>query len=117
MKVRLKWRKNGVRSCGDKSRHINIRYFFIKDVLERERIDLEHYGTENMVADFLTKPLQGALFRRMMDIIMGHTCFTTEERVDSSRKMTKMSVGTVGTKIDVRTKKLPYAEFLKKRRK
>ena len=56
----IKMEKNGLKSCGDKSRHINIRYFFIKDVLEREGIDLEYCGTENMVADFLTKPLQRA---------------------------------------------------------
>ena len=35
---------------------------------------------------------------------MRHTFFLTEERVDSSRKMTKMTVGTVGTKRDVITK-------------
>ena len=77
----MKIEKNGLKSCGDKSRHINIRYFFIKDVLERDEIDLKHYGTENMIADFLTKPLQRILFKRMGGIIMGHTSFPTEERV------------------------------------
>ena len=49
----IKMEKNGLKSCEDKSRHINIRYFSIKDVLEREGIDLEHCGTESMIAVFL----------------------------------------------------------------
>ena len=77
----IKLEKNGMRSPGDESRHIHIRYFFIKDILEREGIDLEHCGTEHMVADFLSKPLQGKHFRMFKDIIMGNVSFPIEERV------------------------------------
>ena len=48
----IKMERNGLKSCGDRSRHINIRYFFIKDILEREEIDLKHCRTECMLADF-----------------------------------------------------------------
>ena len=48
----IKMEKNGMRSCGEKSRHIQIRYFFIKDILENENIDLKHCRTEVMLADF-----------------------------------------------------------------
>ena len=34
-----KMEKNGLNSCGEKYRHIHIRHFFVKDVLEREGID------------------------------------------------------------------------------
>ena len=34
----IKMEKNGLKSCGDISRHINIGYFFIKNVLERRRL-------------------------------------------------------------------------------
>ena len=78
----IKLESNGRRSCGDKSRHIDIRYFFIKDVIKRENIDIKHCPTEIMVADFFTKPLQGAAFRRLRDIIMGHKPPPTEERVE-----------------------------------
>lgn len=41
-----------------KSKHIDIRYFFIRDVLrENKSITLEHLGTDRMLADILTKPL------------------------------------------------------------
>ena len=73
--------KYGLKSCGDTSRHINIRYFFIKDILHMENINVKHCRTEDMIADFLTKPLQGSLFRRMRNIIMEYASLPTEERV------------------------------------
>jgi hypothetical protein len=78
----MKMEKNGRKSCGEKSRHIDIRYFFIKDVILRENITIEYCPTEKMVADFYTKPLQGSLFRKMRDFIMGYTTSLNEERVE-----------------------------------
>ena len=34
-------------------------------------IDLEYCSTEKMIADFLTKPLQGKLFQKFWEVIMG----------------------------------------------
>ena len=72
---------NGMKSAGDKSRHINIRFFFIKDILKREGIELLHCPTERMIADYYTKQLQGTLFKKMRDIVMGLAPFPVEERV------------------------------------
>ena len=88
----MKIESNGQRSCGEKSRHIDIRYFFIKDIIKREGIEIIHCPTERMIADYYTKPLQGSLFRKMRDILMGLTPFPDEERVGLSEK--------VSTKID-----------------
>ena len=63
--------RNGRNSCGPRSKHINIRYFFIKDRLKSEDIKIEHCPTDIMVADFFTKPLQGSLFRKFRDVILG----------------------------------------------
>ena len=38
----MKLESHGLSSCGEKSRHIDIRFFFIKDVLKREDIELKH---------------------------------------------------------------------------
>ena len=65
----------------EKSRHINIRYFFIKDILQRENIKLVHCRTERMIADYFTKPLQGKLFKVICSFIMGHSKIPIEERV------------------------------------
>lgn len=80
----IKMERNGLKSCGDKSRHINIRYFFIKDILDNENISVEHCGTDMMIADFMTKPLQGAKFRLFRNVIMGAAPFLVEERVGNS---------------------------------
>ena len=49
--------KNGKIFSSDRSRHMNIRFFSIKDILKREGIDVEYCPTERMLADFFTKPL------------------------------------------------------------
>jgi hypothetical protein len=51
---------------------MDARYFFIKDRIESENITIEYCPTELMMADFFTKPLQGNLFRKFRDVIMGH---------------------------------------------
>ena len=42
-----------------------------------------------MVADYYTKPLQGALFRKFRDILMGLAPFPDEERVRYRKKVSK----------------------------
>lgn len=41
----------------DRSKHIDIRYHFIRDMVQREAISLHHIGTDDQVIDILTKPL------------------------------------------------------------
>ena len=49
--------KNGRNSCTGNSRHINIRYFFIKDRIDKKEVKVEYCPTEHMVADYFCKPL------------------------------------------------------------
>ena len=67
----IRLEKNGLKSAGSKSRHINIRFFWIKDCAMREEITIIYCPTYRMLADFLTKPLQGKLFQIFRDVIMG----------------------------------------------
>lgn len=62
---------NGFLSRGKKSRHVDIRFFFIKDRVERGEIDIGFCGTDDIIADYLTKPLQGSKFFRFRDAILG----------------------------------------------
>ena len=41
----------------DRSKHIDIRYHFIQDMVQRGVVRLNHIGTNEQVADILTKPL------------------------------------------------------------
>ena len=62
--------KNGRGSSTKRTRHINIRYFFVKDRVANGEVRIEHCPTLDMLADYFTKPLQGALFYKLRDQIM-----------------------------------------------
>jgi hypothetical protein len=64
--------KNGRASSGKRTRHINIRYFFVTDRVENRELSIEYCPTGEMIADFFTKPLQGTPFRTFRDWIMNY---------------------------------------------
>ncbi len=66
--------RNGKASSGKRTRHINIRYFFITDRVNMKEVSIEWCPTKDMVADFMTKPLKGSHFKRLREIIMGKVC-------------------------------------------
>ena len=63
--------KNGKSSSGKRTRHLSIRFFRITDLSEKQEFEVEHCPTEDMQADFLTKPLQGDTFEKMFKWLMG----------------------------------------------
>ena len=63
--------ENGRSSAGKRSKHLNVRYFFIKDVVDAGLLEVEHAPTEKMIADFMTKPLQGSKFREFRILVLG----------------------------------------------
>ena len=62
--------KNGRMSSSKRTKHIDLRYFHITDRCKSGDIDIAYCPTDQMRADYFTKPLQGNLFRIMRDIIM-----------------------------------------------
>ena len=67
----MKLEKNGKASSHKRTRHINIRYFTIKDYLDRKELEVEYCPTDKMQADYMSKPLQGKLFEANRRAIMG----------------------------------------------
>jgi hypothetical protein len=63
--------KNGKASSSKCTKHVNIRYFFITNHVNKGNISLVWCPTGDMIGDFMTKPLQGALFRKFRDQITG----------------------------------------------
>ena len=61
---------NGRVSSSRRTKHLNIRYFFITDRIKKGELKIEYCPTDDMVADFLTKPLQGKKFIQFRKIIM-----------------------------------------------
>jgi hypothetical protein len=58
------------KSTSQNTRHINIRYYFIKDRIQNGDIKLNYLPTDKMLSDILTKPLQGELFRRQRQMLL-----------------------------------------------
>jgi hypothetical protein len=58
-------------SSGSKTRHIDIKYFYIKQFLDSKDLEIDHLGRDNMTADFFASPRQGTVFRRFRGMIMG----------------------------------------------
>jgi hypothetical protein len=59
-------------SNSEKTRHLNLRHFWIKDQVDNGFVQIVYTPTENIVADILTKPLQGIQFRKLRSILLGH---------------------------------------------
>jgi hypothetical protein len=62
--------KNGRGSSSKRTRHINIRYFFVTDRVKSKEVSIEYCPTGEMTGDFFTKPLQGSPFRKFRDRVM-----------------------------------------------
>jgi hypothetical protein len=63
--------KNGKALSGKRTKHINIRYFFITDRIRKSEVSVVWCPTGDMIGEYAAKPLQGALFTRFRDMIMG----------------------------------------------
>ena len=61
---------NGKRSSSKRTRHLNIRYFYITDQLDQGWLTVRRCQAEDMIRDFFTKPLQGELFRGLRALVM-----------------------------------------------
>ena len=51
----------------DRSKHIEIRYFYIRDMMQKEAIKLQYVSTDEQVADVLTKPLSRVKVKHFRD--------------------------------------------------
>ena len=63
--------KNGRTSTSKRTRALNIRYFFMTEQVAKGNVEIEYCSTDDMIGDFMTKPLPGTQFRRFRDLIMG----------------------------------------------
>jgi hypothetical protein len=58
------------RSGAERTRHIAIRYYWTKELVDSGELKIIHKGTKEMYANLLTKPLQGSHF------VHERTCLT-----------------------------------------
>jgi len=86
--------ENGKTSSSKRTRHLNVRYYFITDQIKKGQVKVAFCPTQDMVADFFTKPLQGNLFvlmrKRILNLLASKIASmhrsVLEQRVASSNK-------------------------------
>lgn len=59
----IKFMENEITS--KRSKHINVRYHFIRDVIKRGDVKVIYCPTQQQLSDILTKPLQRVVFERL----------------------------------------------------
>ena len=59
-------------SSSKRTKHMKVKYFLIKDKVDREEITIKHCPTEQMWTGINTKPKQGAVFRVFTLKFRGH---------------------------------------------
>ena len=66
--------ENGKRSSSQRTRHLNICYFFLTNQVKRKTISIDCCPTDNMNRDFVSKPLQGAKFCKFRNELGMENC-------------------------------------------
>jgi hypothetical protein len=66
----MKLEKNGKASSGKRTRHFDIKWFYVTDLIDRDEVVVNYCHTDNMIGDYMTKPLVGAKFHKFRDLIM-----------------------------------------------
>eukprot|EP00957_Ditylum_brightwellii_P023291 1757446-Ditylum_brightwellii.AAC.1 len=57
-------------SSGKWTKQLKVRNFFIKDQINNGEVEVNHCGTENMVANYVTETLQRWLFCKFQKAIL-----------------------------------------------
>ena len=62
--------KNGKLSSGKRTRHYDIKLFYITDLIERNEVQVKYCPADDMIGDYMSKPLVGAKFKKFRDLIL-----------------------------------------------
>jgi hypothetical protein len=86
--------KNGRASSSKRTKHINVRYFFVTDRIAKGELKVQWWPITDMIANYVTKPLQGKFLTRFRDLIMGSA--SPAERIVGSDDRTCLVLFPIG---------------------
>ena len=66
----MKLEENGRASASKRTRHFNIKHFYVTDLLKREEFQIKYCPTDDMIADYFTKPLVGRKFDELRALVL-----------------------------------------------
>ena len=62
-----------------RTKHIKVRYFWLRERVEEGELSIVYVPTGNMLADMLTKPMQGRMFHRFANLFCSRDEVVPEE--------------------------------------
>ena len=57
----------------NRTKHINLRYFYITELIDNGKVQLQYQPTKNMLSDLLTKPLNGKASIQLRNRLLNET--------------------------------------------
>ncbi len=85
--------KNGQFSSEKKTKHINAKFFYIKDRVDDGDMQVIDCPTEEMWADVLTNPLQGMVFKKMRAQLMSCAIEYEENKIRKNSSASGLLTG------------------------
>jgi hypothetical protein len=80
------------RKSSERTKHVDIRYFWLEDKVKNNIIKIIHTKTEEMIADLLTKALQGSQFKYLSKLILGvESKFERNEEIKNSELKSQLT--------------------------
>ncbi len=80
--------KNGKASSSKGTKHIKVKYFYIKEKVDNGEIEIKHCPTEQMWTDINTKPKQGAVYHAFRGHVMGIPADYVDKEYEENVKST-----------------------------
>jgi uncharacterized protein YegJ (DUF2314 family) len=68
----MKMELNRKTKSGKRTKHFNINYFYITDLVASGLANIEYCPTSEMIGDFMTKPMVGTKLNKFREQILGH---------------------------------------------
>jgi len=102
---------NGKASCTSNSKHVAIKYFWCTHRIKNGNISVQHCPTEKMLADYMSKPLQGKLFITFRNVLMRWVHISTLFDIFSPTEKRVENNGCLAVK--PKAIKLTYAETVR----
>ena len=85
-----KLKNNGKASSGNRTRHYDIKYFYATYLIGRDEVKMIYCPTDDMMGDYMTKPLVGSKLVKFRGLIMNFSDkyhrFGQQECVGEPRK-------------------------------
>jgi hypothetical protein len=66
----MKLEMNRKTSSGKQTRHLDIKYLYIMDLIKQKEVTIQYCPMDAMLADYFMKPLSGLKFHRFRKAIM-----------------------------------------------